>query len=104
MSKDQTQIQEQIATRSKDQIDEPRLYKVLLHNDNYTTMDFVVQVLEIVFCKTPAEATRIMLNVHQQGVGVCGTYTAEIAETKVAMVNHMAQQRGFPLKCSMEEA
>ncbi len=104
MSKEQAQLQEQIATRSKDHIDEPRLYKVLLHNDNYTTMDFVVQVLEIVFCKTPAEATRIMLNVHQQGIGECGTYTAEIAETKVAMVNHMAQQHGFPLKCSMEEA
>ncbi len=80
------------------------MYKVLLHNDNYTTMDFVVQVLEIVFRKTSSEATQIMLNVHKKGIGICGVYTAEVAETKVAMVNLLAQQRGFPLKCSMEEA
>jgi ATP-dependent Clp protease adaptor protein ClpS len=103
MSKELTQLQEQVATRSKDQVDEPRMYTVLLHNDNYTTMDFVVQVLEVVFCKTPVEATQIMLNVHQQGIGICGVFTAEIAETKVAMASHMAQQHGFPLKCSMEE-
>ena len=103
MSKDLTQLKEHIATRSEDSIDEPRMYKVLLHNDDYTTMDFVVQVLESVFYKPPAEAAQIMLNVHEKGIGVCGIYTAEIAETKVAMVAHMAKQRGFPLKCSMED-
>jgi ATP-dependent Clp protease adaptor protein ClpS len=103
MSKDLPQVHEQFATRVEDQVQEPKRYKVLLHNDNYTTMDFVVQVLELVFNKTPSEATQIMLNVHKQGIGVCGVYTAEIAETKVAMVDHLSQQREFPLKCSMEE-
>lgn len=83
---------------------EPPLYRVLLHNDNYTTMDFVVLVLETIFNKAPAEATQIMLNVHKQGIGACGVYPAEVAETKVAMVHHLAQEHHFPLKCSMEEA
>jgi len=83
---------------------EPRQYRVLLHNDHYTTMEFVVQVLETVFNKTPAEATQIMLHVHKRGVGVCGVYAAEIAETKVAMVHHLAREHKYPLKCSMEEA
>ncbi len=103
MSKELIQVHERVAIRSEDQIKEPRSYKVLLHNDNYTTMEFVVQVLKVVFLKPPAEATQIMLNVHKKGIGVCGIYTAEIAETKVAMVSHMARQQGFPLKCSMEE-
>lgn len=92
--------------RTEDSTDlaEPQQYKVLLHNDNYTTMDFVVQVLETVFSKSPAEATQIMLSVHKKGIGVCGVYPAEIAETKVAMVHHIAQQHKYPLKCSMEEA
>ena len=82
---------------------EPRRFRVLLHNDNYTTMDFVVEVLESVFNKNAPEATRIMLNVHKQGIGVCGVFTAEIAETKVAIVHHLARRRDFPLRCSMEE-
>jgi len=85
------------------EVQEPRMYRVLLHNDNYTTMDFVVQVLETVFSKTPAEATQIMLHVHKRGMGVCGQYAAEVAETKVALVHHLAQQNSYPLKCSMEE-
>ncbi len=84
-------------------IDEPRLFKVLLHNDNYTTMDFVVQVLEMVFHKSPAEATHIMMSVHQKGVGVCGIYPYDVAETKVAHVHVLAKQNEFPLKSSMEE-
>ena len=85
------------------QIEKPPLFKVLLHNDDYTTMEFVVHVLMAVFRKTQAEATHIMLTVHEKGVGVCGVFTAEVAETKVAMVHKMARREGFPLKCSMEE-
>lgn len=94
----------QQGTEHSTDLAEPRQYRVLLHNDHYTTMDFVVQVLETVFNKSPAEATQIMLNVHKRGIGVCGVYPAEIAETKVAMVHHLARQHQFPLKCSMEEA
>ena len=80
------------------------MFKVLLHNDHYTTMEFVVQVLEGVFRKPRAEATRIMLNVHNEGVGLCGIFTAEIAETKVDIVHETARKAGFPLRCSLEEA
>ncbi len=79
------------------------MYKVLLHNDDYTTMDFVVMVLETVFGKNTDEATRIMLNVHNQGQGVAGIYTREIGETKVAVVHRMARKNQFPLKCSLEK-
>ncbi|MFI5182901.1 MAG: ATP-dependent Clp protease adapter ClpS [Vicinamibacteria bacterium] len=82
----------------------PQLFKVLLHNDDYTTMQFVVEVLESVFEKSPAEAHRIMMNVHTQGHGVCGAYTHEIAETKVSFVHDLARAQGFPLRASMEEA
>jgi ATP-dependent Clp protease adaptor protein ClpS len=81
----------------------PRLHKVLLHNDDYTTMEFVVEVLEGVFAKSPAEAFRIMMQVHENGLGVCGAYPFEIAETKVALVHQRAGARGFPLRASMEE-
>jgi ATP-dependent Clp protease adaptor protein ClpS len=82
---------------------EPKRFKVILHNDDYTTMEFVIEVLMFVFGKTEPEATLIMLNVHRNGVGVCGVYTAEIAETKVTSVTHEARKRGYPLKCTMEE-
>jgi ATP-dependent Clp protease adaptor protein ClpS len=82
----------------------PRLYRVLLHNDDYTTMEFVVEVLEGIFGKSPAEAFRIMLHVHENGIGVCGAYPHEIAETKVALVHRRARGRGFPLRASLEEA
>lgn len=85
------------------QLHEPTMFRVLIHNDNYTTMDFVVHVIETVFNKKPTEATQIMLAVHKQGLGVCGVYTAEVAETKVALVHHLARERSFPLRCSMEE-
>ena len=81
----------------------PRLYKVLLHNDDYTTMEFVIEVLEGIFAKSPAEAFRIMMQVHENGLGVCGTYPFEIAETKVALVHERARQHGFPLRASVEE-
>ncbi|SOB57798.1 regulatory protein for ClpA substrate specificity [Pseudodesulfovibrio profundus] len=86
----------------KQDVREPRKYKVLLHNDDYTTMDFVVEVLMRVFRKNEAQATAIMLAVHNQGYGVCGLYTAEVAETKVDLVHRLAKSAGFPLKCSME--
>lgn len=88
----------------KDELREPRMFRVLLHNDDYTTMEFVVEVLMTVFGKTEAEAFVIMLNVHKNGVGLCGMYTAEVAETKAHLVHQMARSKSFPLRCSMEEA
>ena len=88
---------------AEDEIQEPRRFKVLLHNDDYTTMDFVIFVLKKVFNKTEGEAIQIMMNVHKNGYGICGIYTAEVAETKVVLVKNMARKEGFPLKCSMEE-
>jgi len=81
----------------------PRLFKVLLHNDDYTTMEFVIEVLEGIFAKSPAEAFRIMMHVHECGLGVCGVYPFEIAETKIALAHERARQQGFPLRASMEE-
>jgi len=104
MGNGESQQQGGVATRKRRRVIEPPLYKVLLHNDDYTTMDFVISVLETVFGKTAAEATRIMLAVHHEGVGVAGIYTREVAETKTAVVNELARQQGHPLKCSMEKA
>ncbi len=84
-------------------VKEPKKYKVLLHNDDYTTMDFVVDILVTIFQKNMNQATAIMLAVHEKGLGVCGVYSAEIAETKVAQVHNKARKAGFPLRCSMEE-
>ncbi len=83
-------------------IELPRLYKVVLHNDDYTPMDFVVQILMSVFKKDEIAATQIMLNVHNLGRGVCGVFTYEIAETKVARVHQLAEQNEYPLHASME--
>ena len=87
-------------TRQK--VDKPRMYKVLLHNDNYTTMDFVVMVLVSIFHKGEAEAVQIMLDVHRKGIGLAGVYQREIAETKIQRVLQMARQAQFPLLCTME--
>ena len=87
----------------EDDLKEPRKFRVLLHNDDYTSMEFVVAVLMQVFRKTEEESTQIMLKVHNDGVGVCGVYTAEVAETRVEMVKQLAQQAGYPLKCTIEE-
>jgi ATP-dependent Clp protease adaptor protein ClpS len=103
MSGDKPDLEELIASETEEDVIEPPMYKVLLHNDNYTTMEFVVEVLLYVFHKRVEEATRIMLNVHQQGVGICGTYPFEVAETKVDTVHLLAREKGFPLKCSMEK-
>lgn len=93
-----------VDARTDRDIKEPPMYKVLLHNDDYTTMEFVVHVLMHVFHKPVEEATRIMLNVHQKGVGLCGVYTHEVAETKVETVIRLAHENGHPLKCTMEKA
>jgi ATP-dependent Clp protease adaptor protein ClpS len=82
----------------------PRLFRVLLHNDDYTTMNFVVGILMQVFSKTGDEAAAIMLAVHRRGVGQCGVYPLEMAETKVADVHRRARAAGFPLRCTLEEA
>ncbi len=82
---------------------EPKKFKVLLHNDDYTTMEFVVEILMSVFSKTFPEAERIMRKVHEKGKGVCGIYPAEIAETKIELVHMRARSQGFPLKCTMQE-
>jgi ATP-dependent Clp protease adaptor protein ClpS len=88
----------------KQEIREPKMYRVILHNDDYSTMDFVIEVLISIFHKPAADATRIMLDVHKKGMGICGVYTYDIAATRVARVHQLAQKREFPLKCSLEEA
>jgi len=103
MAKHDSFIQEKIETTDRESLQEPPLYRVLLHNDDYTTMDFVVLVLQTVFHKDTDEATRIMLNVHHQGVGIAGIYTREIGETKVTIVHRMARRNQFPLRCSLEK-
>jgi ATP-dependent Clp protease adaptor protein ClpS len=82
----------------------PPLYRVILVNDDYTPMEFVVEVLETVFGMQRSQATRVMLEVHTRGKGICGVYSYEIAETKVAQVTNIAQQQQHPLLCTMEEA
>jgi ATP-dependent Clp protease adaptor protein ClpS len=94
--------EESVVSDTRSKTTEPPLYKVLLHNDDYTTMDFVVDVLRVVFHKSLEESTRIMLNVHHQGLGVCGVFTYEVAETKMDTVHAIASENGFPLKCTME--
>lgn len=91
-------------TRTEKKVAQPPLYKVLLHNDDYTTMEFVVHVLMSVFHHGETEATQIMLHVHKKGVGVAGVYTKEIAETRVSRVHELAKEHEFPLRCSMEES
>ena len=92
-----------VITETRDDVTEPSMYRVLLLNDDYTTMEFVVEILMLVFSKSVEEATQIMLNVHRIGVGLCGVYTYEVAETKVETVHALAKERDFPLKCSMEK-
>jgi ATP-dependent Clp protease adaptor protein ClpS len=89
---------------AKPKLKEPSMYKVFLLNDDYTPMEFVVKLLEQLFGMDREKATRIMLQVHSQGKGICGVYTYEIAETKVAQVSEYAQRHQHPLMCSMEEA
>lgn len=91
-----------VATIKKPKVKKPRRYKVLLHNDDYTTMEFVVYVLQKHFGKSLADAQGIMLKVHNEGVGVCGVFTYEVAESKVAKVSREAKENGHPLMCTTE--
>ena len=103
MAVNSPELETQEKTKDARRTKEPPLYRVLLHNDDYTTMAFVIEILMGVFKRNLADATRIMLNVHNKGIGVCGTYPYEIAETKVETVDTLAKASGYPLKCSMEK-
>jgi ATP-dependent Clp protease adaptor protein ClpS len=92
-----------VATKTKPSTKKPSMYKVVLLNDDYTPMEFVITILETVFNKSHDDAVRIMLHVHKKGVGLCGVYTYEIAETKVSQVMAAARQSQHPLKCTMEK-
>jgi len=92
-----------VVVRTRPKTKKPAMYKVLMLNDDYTPMEFVVHVLERFFQKTREEATRIMLHVHRRGVGVCGVYTYEVAETKVNQVMDLARQNQHPLQCTIEK-
>ena len=96
---DTTGVAVQTRTRTK----KPSMYKVLMLNDDYTPMEFVVHVLERFFAKSREEATQIMLHVHRRGVGVCGVYTYEVAETKVNQVTEFARRNQHPLRCTLEK-
>ncbi len=92
-----------VSTRTKPKTKKPAFYRVLLLNDDYTPMEFVIYVLERFFNKSREDATRIMLHVHQHGVGVCGVFTYEVAETKVTQVLDLARRNEHPLQCVMEK-
>jgi ATP-dependent Clp protease adaptor protein ClpS len=91
-----------VATRSEHKVGPPKLYKVLLHNDDYTTMEFVVMVLMTIFHHSESQAVRVMLEVHKKGVGVAGVYPYEIAESRVAKVTRLARENEFPLRTTLE--
>lgn len=97
------ELDDAVKTESEQKLKKPSLFKVLLHNDNYTTMEFVVYVLMNVFYHAESDAIRIMFQVHQQGLGVAGVFTYEIAETKVARATTLAREFEYPLLCTMEE-
>jgi ATP-dependent Clp protease adaptor protein ClpS len=102
MSTGQTGNQEGLLEEIKEKITEPPMYKVLLHNDDYTTKAFVVEILTVVFNKSIEEAARLMWHIHRNGIGVCGIYPYELAETKINVVTKIARENGFPLKTTME--
>ncbi|HHZ68256.1 MAG TPA: ATP-dependent Clp protease adapter ClpS [Alphaproteobacteria bacterium] len=102
--KDQDNVSDTgVVTRARPKTKKPSMYKVLMLNDDYTPMEFVVYVLERFFSKQSEDATRIMLHVHQRGVGICGVYSYEVAETKVTQVMDFARQNEHPLQCTLEK-
>lgn len=92
-----------IITKTKPKVKKPSMYKVILLNDDYTPMEFVIHILEVFFNKSREEAARIMLHVHQKGVGICGIYPYEVAETKVTQVMDFCQKNEQPLQCTLEK-
>ena len=98
-----TDYEEMVDSETREEVKEPPMYKVLLHNDDYTSMEFVIEILLSVFNKSIEDATITMLKVHREGIGICGVYTYEVAETKVNTVHALAGEREFPLKCTMEQ-
>jgi len=92
-----------VVVKTRSRTKKPSMYKVLMLNDDFTPMEFVVHVLESIFGKSREDATRIMLHVHQRGVGICGVYTFEVAETKVNQVIECARRHQHPLQCSLEK-
>ncbi len=103
MAQTGTNISIRSSSKRREKSSLPPMYKVIILNDDYTTMDFVVEILIKIFRKTLEKANEIMLNVHRSGKGICGIYTREIAETKIETVHTLAQAQGFPLKCTMEK-
>jgi ATP-dependent Clp protease adaptor protein ClpS len=99
----QTDFDEAVVAESREKIEQPKLYKVLLHNDDYTTMEFVVWILESIFNMGNEQAIQVMLNVHLRGIGVAGIYTYEVAETKVERTTALAREHEYPLLVTMEE-
>lgn len=100
---EEIKLKESTETATRVKTTRPDLYKVLLLNDDYTTMEFVVHILEAIFKKSPVEAVQIMLHVHKSGSGIAGVYTKDIAETKIIIVHELARENQFPLKCVMEK-
>ena len=92
-----------VAEKTRIRVDRPPRFRVVLYNDDYTPMEFVVRLLESVFGKSPAESNQLMLRIHRSGSGVAGVYVLEVAETKVAMVHRLAEERGYPLRAGAEE-
>ena len=95
--------QSDLLTKSRKRIKHPSLYRVVLLNDDYTTMEFVVEILVTIFGKNTVESTQVMLHVHRNGKGLAGVYSKDIAETKIAQAHALASDNGFPLKCDMEK-
>ena len=104
MPREKPQTGDEVLEKPKPKTKQPEMFKVVLLNDDYTTMEFVVHVLETVFNKPSNEAYRIMMQVHLHGKGICGMYTYEIAETKVSAVHELARENGFPLRADIEDA
>jgi ATP-dependent Clp protease adaptor protein ClpS len=96
--------EEGVAAKTRIRVARPPRFKVVLYNDDYTPMEFVVRLLESVFAKSPAESNQLMLRIHRSGSGVAGVYLLEVAETKVATVHRLAEERGYPLRAGTEEA
>lgn len=104
MSDESKEAEGGVATLTRPKVKEPSFYKVILLNDDYTTMDFVVHILQKFFGKSAPEAAKVMMEVHQSGKGICGSYPYSIAETKTMQVNEYAKQNEMPLKCKMEKS